>query len=324
MLNEQELTRSCDAPVYTVAISNDASRFLWAGGSPGDDCSISVCDAASGEVLYALRSHECPVVRARFLSDGSIVSFSFDSHICRWSSTGELILSNNIDLAHRADGFAISQDETLAVVGDYRGEISGYRLSDGTQSFAFKENSDQIWSLALAPDNKRLLSGGSGGVIRAWNLSQQSQAFEVNLGRGQHIRALASHPKKDIFAAAIAPDGLAAEGSKSRIAIFSTSTGTEVKTIGIDAHQKRCSFSPDGHLLAAAGGGTDRDALESEANYVIHVWDIESGDEVATLSGHTGLVRDLAFTPDSKRLLSAGWDETVRVWHLGLPESRRG
>ncbi|WP_375314979.1 WD40 repeat domain-containing protein [Schlesneria sp. DSM 10557] len=38
--------------------------------------------------------------------------------------------------------------------------------------------------------------------------------------------------------------------------------------------------------------------------------------QIASLSGHTGLVRDLALTPDSGWLLSAGWDNTVRSWNL--------
>ena len=35
--------------------------------------------------------------------------------------------------------------------------------------------------------------------------------------------------------------------------------------------------------------------------------------------GHTGVVRGLAFTPDSSRLCSAGLDKVVQVWNLGEP-----
>jgi WD40 repeat protein len=309
--------------VSTVAISPDASKYLWAGGSPGEDCSIPVSGVSSDKVIHTLVGHKKPVVRARFLEDGSVVSFSFDSHVCRWTAAGELAVSNKRSLTHRADGFALSKDGTLGVIGDYRGEISGWTLRDGSQSFAFKENTRglQIWSLALAPDGKRMVSGGAGGVIRVWAIAKQRQEVEVDLGWGHHIQGLAWHPGGSTFAAAIAPDGAAPEGSKSRVALFDGATAAEMKSLFPEGHQPLCcTFSPDGRLLAAAGGGNDRGGRESKANCVIHVWDVASSKEVASLSGHTGLVRDLAFTPDSSWLLSAGWDNTVRSWHLASPK----
>src|SRR5213080_2935716 len=108
MLTALRPTRRCKTPVYTVAISRDASKCLWAGGSPGGECSISICSVATDKPLHSLEGHKKPVVRARFLEDGSVLSFSFDSHLCRWTSVGELAVSNKRGLAHRADGFAVS------------------------------------------------------------------------------------------------------------------------------------------------------------------------------------------------------------------------
>jgi len=47
------------------------------------------------------------------------------------------------------------------------------------------------------------------------------------------------------------------------------------------------------------------------------------------IGGHTGPVRVLAFTPDSKRLCSAGMAKVVRIWRLpeggteGIPEGAK-
>jgi WD40 repeat protein len=309
----------CKTPAYTVAISQDGSRYLWAGGRPDEACSINVCDIISDKMLNTIAHHKMPVVRARFLIDSSIVSFSFDSEVCRWTSMGELAASNERHLDYRADGFTLSNDGTLALIGDYRGQISGWRSIDGSRSFEFQENSQghAIWALAIEPNGKRLITGGAEGKLRMWTIANQSEVLEIDLGWGHHVQGLTWQPDGKHFVAAIAPDGAAAKGSKSRIAIFDASTCEEVASLFPDGHRPLCcSFSPDGELIAAAGGSTDRGGRTSKTNCVIHVWNFASQKSIADLTGHTGLVRDLAFSPDSRWLLSAGWDNTVRSWNL--------
>ena len=47
------------------------------------------------------------------------------------------------------------------------------------------------------------------------------------------------------------------------------------------------------------------------------MWELASGRELRTLTGHTDWVRAVAVTPDGQRAVSASDDQTLKVWELG-------
>eukprot|EP00808_Paulinella_micropora_P004728 g14111.t1 len=51
-----------------------------------------------------------------------------------------------------------------------------------------------------------------------------------------------------------------------------------------------------------------------EPSRSVLAWDTRTGERVATLSGHTGAIRDLAASPSEPAFLTCGMDSRVRLW----------
>ena len=48
----------------------------------------------------------------------------------------------------------------------------------------------------------------------------------------------------------------------------------------------------------------------------VKVWNVESGECVTTLKGHSDYVRSVSFSPDGASIVSGSWDNTVKVWSV--------
>jgi WD40 repeat protein len=48
----------------------------------------------------------------------------------------------------------------------------------------------------------------------------------------------------------------------------------------------------------------------------LKVWNLETGEEQFTLTGHSKWIRAVAVTPDGKQVISGSYDNTLKVWNL--------
>ncbi|HEV3143883.1 MAG TPA: WD40 repeat domain-containing protein, partial [Gemmataceae bacterium] len=118
-------------------------------------------------------------------------------------------------------------------------------------------------------------------------------------------------PLSPAAAVAFSPDGkLLAAGSYGRVTIWNTSEGRPVQALTqILGAVNDLKFSPDGSLLAVAGG-------QPSARGDLRLFSTKDWKLVENLGGHLDVVSGICFTADGKTLASASFDKTVRIWDL--------
>ncbi len=160
-----------------------------------------------------------------------------------------------------------------------------------------------VWEVSFGSDGNMLLTASDDGEAIVWSRA------------GQKLATL-KHPDR-LYGATFSPDNLMiATASKDGKVRLWTTDGELLRTY--QGHSKSVfavTFSPDGRFLASAG-----------ADNLINIWPVnlssrndKSGVEIVPqqiLTGHQKEVTNLNFSPDGSWLVSASYDDTIKLWKV--------
>jgi len=276
------------------------STQIGISGSQG----VWIYNNTFGDVLHILST--VPIYGLSWNSDGTLLAFAENqparpaatANIQIWDMTASKIVSS-IPTASNGGYFA-----PFAWNGDGSKLVTVQSSDSGVTSNLVvwnKKNNDIsqirinipdiINNISWSPDGVRIASGTDSGRLYLWNTS--FQRTDATLSTGSQIRSLAWGPDSS---------QLAVSGSSSLIQIWNIVTPQVVKIITNTSDISKILW----HGTKLAG--------ISEADYVIRMWNTDSGQLIAALSGHAGRIIDFDWNINTGNIITNSDDSTVKLW----------
>jgi len=167
-----------------------------------------------------------------------------------------------------------------------------------------KGHKEEISHATFSPNGHSVLTTSRDNTARLWDVKT-----------GKQFTTLIGH-KNDINQAAFSPDGkqIATVSSDGTARLWDANTGEQLSVL-IENEDTilHVEFSPDGQrLITGSGRGVLRIGGSTDTN--AHLWDPNTGEQIAVLTEHEFGVHDVAFSPDGKRVITTSFDTIPRIW----------
>ncbi|CCU78349.1 unnamed protein product [Blumeria hordei] len=176
--------------------------------------------------------------------------------------------------------------------GESEGWVSAGDIVDGNKV-------GEIWAIALSEDGLTLASTSYDGRINVWDLTNGHKKIR-------------EYETKGSFGLCIdmSRDGkLIASGHENgAIYLFSIETGRMLHSLpGLVKPVRAVAFNPAATFLAASGDAR-----------IIALYDVNFGEQFASLTGHSTWVFSLDWNEKGENILSSSFDGKVKVWSVNL------
>jgi WD40 repeat protein/serine/threonine protein kinase/DNA-binding XRE family transcriptional regulator len=319
-----------------------------------EDGQIRLWDTESGRAVGELNGHTGIVYDAAFSGDGStIVSAGEDGTLRLWdvdTASEQKVLGGHTGSVYSV---AWSPDNTRLVSGGHDGLPRIWDVASGETLFVLPGHTDEVLIVTWSEDGQRIASQGLEAVVNVWDAVTGGFIFQ--------IPNTAPEPATKRGFVEFSPDGHWILAGSSRVLgprIWDASMSVPI-LFGHELGQEWGEWAPDGSFIATSGhdgsarlwdaatgeqvgefergsywgdwspDGTRLVFAEGPGNYALNVWDIRSGEKLATLSvpeDGFGVPQFLTmdWSPDGAHIVAAGFrvgtPQPLYIWDAETKE----
>jgi WD40 repeat protein len=270
-------------------------RFLATRG----DKSINLRDPNTGQILHSISTSMWP---SAFSPDDKLLvtTGSRDGSVDLWeTATGKQVIS----LKGHKEGVlspAFTSDGMTLFTMDFGKKVCLWNVATATLRKSFNMQVPQWRTLRLSPDGQTL-AVASGKTVSFWDTETGEERTKLKRDLLPQGYGMAFTPDGKIFATARSESW----ADLGQISLWNARTGELIRSFPAPARAMiGLEFAPDNRTLLSSAGGTR-----------LHLWDTQTGRELFVTSCYDDMIRSLAFTHDSKQVISMA-DNTVRLWDV--------
>jgi len=184
-------------------------------------------------------------------------------------------------------------------------EFSVWNIETGEKIRSFGDTVDtpgyKIMMFAISPNGKRLLARYNSGIVM-WDIEKYEPLWTITDGYAP-LGALSFSPDSTKVIYQSYNDWDYESAITGNIVVLNSETGNIINTLARDVESLSDPvFSPDG-INVAGGLGND-----------IKIWNVLTGREIWTLTGHTGRVNSVCYNNDGRQIISGANDQTIKIW----------
>lgn len=327
--NDSQEVGTCDGKIKMVSYSPNGEYIL----AVSDNNTMYIWIADNKELLRTCKNEKQIIRSVHFANDSSSIYADYKIKFIKWN------FISDVKTEYDANLFPVQSiyfsNNKITIAGSVSNELFVKEIFIEKSHKTLLGNHNHILSVEYNDDGGRIISSSSdcicvwdsytgellqridGYALKADLDSSEAKAYTIgdksfqiwDIPSGLCLRTFSGHDLLADCPIAMSKNGKRIATTCGNVIyiwnLYSVKKIKCAKTLASENGGTDCvCFSPDGNMLATT----------SCTNNNILIWDISNEELKLEMNGHTSNIRSINYSPDGKKIVTASYDGSIRIW----------